>query len=95
MEQRPIGTRREQSRNAQTYYAYCVPRLGEPGRAILRHSLEEEDEDGFLEVLDSLVELLELRVEVGRHDEKLFLELELLLEESRELDELDPLEDPR
>ena len=57
--------------------------------------LEEEDEDGFLEVLDSLVELLELRVEVGRHDDELFLELELLLEESRELDELDPLEDPR
>ncbi len=57
--------------------------------------LEEEDEDGFLEVLDSLEELLELRVEVGRHDDELFLELELLLEESRELDELDPLEDPR
>ena len=51
----------------------------------------DEEELGFLEVLDSLDELLVLRVEVGRQDDDvLFLVLELL-EESLEL-ELEPRE---
>jgi hypothetical protein len=46
----------------------------------------DEEELGFLEVLDSLDELLVLRVELGRQDDDvLFLVLELL-EESRELE---------
>ena len=48
----------------------------------------DEEELGFLEVLDSLDELPVLRVEVGRQaDDELFLELDF--EESRELDPLE------
>ena len=53
----------------------------------LELELDEDDAEvvGFLEELESLEELLVLRVDEGRHEEELDLELELL-EESLELD---------
>ena len=74
------------------FSSYCPIKLAAYFSYFALESELLEEDAGFFEVLDSFDELLEPRVELGRHeDDELVLELELL-EESRELDELDPRE---